>query len=232
MSRGKPESEYEFWFRDGHGLMRRPSGAGPFDHPEIWNGRRWMPGSAYDLDALTGMGEDPWSCGEFADRWDLNRATEYAAAHGIDLYAKDPDPAPSAEWEVWYRDTFDRECPPQIEVRGRGFVNGFIELWARHLAEGVDGFSQFSLLRKDEYKLVVIEGDRQGLARIRTWVFGNKDFEHGYVEAAEKVLLEDVAIAHARLTVAGKSSATLVEFASAPNDRETFAKQIKNLAAE
>ena len=48
-----------------------------------------------------------------------------------------PDPAPEAEWQVWYQDTFDRECPPSVDVRGRGLVSGLTELWARHLFETV-----------------------------------------------------------------------------------------------
>jgi hypothetical protein len=43
------------------------------------------------MDAITGMGEDGWSCGESADQWELPRAERYAAEHGIDLYADNAD---------------------------------------------------------------------------------------------------------------------------------------------
>jgi hypothetical protein len=38
---------------------------------------------------------------------------------------------------VWYRDTFDRETRPSVDVRGQGLVEGLTELWARHLFETV-----------------------------------------------------------------------------------------------
>ena len=43
------------------------------------------------MDAITGMGEDPWSCGESAAAWDQARAEEYARENSIDLYAENPD---------------------------------------------------------------------------------------------------------------------------------------------
>ncbi|HLY61847.1 MAG TPA: hypothetical protein VKV95_13960 [Terriglobia bacterium] len=230
VKKSKGEIQFEFWFHHGHGLLRRPSTSGPFGHPQIWNGRRWAPGSPYDLDSITGMGEDQWSCGEYADRWDLNQATEYAAAHGINLYAKDPDPAPSAEWEVWYRDAFDRECPPKVDVRGYGLVKGLMELWARHLFEGLAGLSHFHLLWKQEKRSIEIGGDQKGSARLRTWMFGKKETtDRGYVAAAEIDLLEAVAIAHANLIVAGMTSAPILEAAAGSPDSVAYLKQVKDL---
>ena len=43
------------------------------------------------MDAITGMGEDPYSCGESADDWTVDQATQYATENGIDLYADNPD---------------------------------------------------------------------------------------------------------------------------------------------
>ncbi len=228
----KPDGEvrFEFWFRDGHGILRCRAAAGPFGHPEVWDGRRWVAGSPYDLDAITGMGEDPWSCGEYADRWDLKQAGEYAAAHRIDLFAEDADPAPKAEWEVWYRDTFDRECPPKVDVHGYGLVKGLMELWARHLFEGLDGFSRFDLLWKPEKKWIEISGDGKRAARLRTWMFGTKrTAERGYVAEAEIDLLEMIAIAHAKLIVSGKTGEPILAKAATAVDRQNFETQLSNL---
>ena len=76
-------------------------------------------------------------------------------------YSDITDPAPDAEWEVWYQDLFDRECPRQVEVSGRGLAAGLSELWARHLFEtvGVDGqkgFSRFNLWWKQPKKSVMV----------------------------------------------------------------------------
>ena len=83
--------EYEFWFSDAHGLIRRRRGSGWFKHPEVWSEGEWAMGSEYVMDAITGMGEDPWSCGEWADKWDQARAKEYARENAVDLFADNPD---------------------------------------------------------------------------------------------------------------------------------------------
>lgn len=89
------------------------------------------------------------------------------------------DPAPEAEWEVWYQDTFDRECPRQIEIAGLGLVNGLIELWARHLyetvqANGQKGFSRFNLWWKQKGQSIQVIGEWEGLIQLREWIFGGK----------------------------------------------------------
>jgi len=229
MNDDKPKGEvrFEFWFRDGHRIMRRRVAAGLLEHPEVWNGWRWVRGSPYDLDAITGMGEDPWRRGECAERWDLNQAREYAAAHRIDLFTEDPDPAPKADWEVWYRDTFDRECPPKVDAYGNGLVKGLMELWARHLFEGLNGFSRFDLFWKQEKKWIEICGNGKGAARLRTWMFGAKETaDRGYVEEADIELLEKTAIAHAKLILMNKTSDFILGLAATAADRQDFETQV------
>ena len=82
---------FTFWFSENRGLIRQRQEPGLLWHPEVWNGRRWVTGSAYVMDAITGMGEDGWSCGESADQWERHLAEGYAAEHGIDLYADNAD---------------------------------------------------------------------------------------------------------------------------------------------
>jgi hypothetical protein len=53
--------------------------------------RQMGTGAPYVLDAIIGMGEDPWSCGEYADQWSDAQGMSYARDHGIDLYAENPD---------------------------------------------------------------------------------------------------------------------------------------------
>ena len=43
------------------------------------------------LDAVTGMGEDLYSCGEWAFDIDREKAEAYASEHGIDLDAENLD---------------------------------------------------------------------------------------------------------------------------------------------
>jgi len=82
---------YAFWFSDAHGFIRQRSAPGRLWHPEVWNGQRWVTGSPYVFDAISGMGEDAWSCGEHAIAWDAATAERYAAEHGIDLFGANPD---------------------------------------------------------------------------------------------------------------------------------------------
>lgn len=137
------------------------------------------------------------------------------------------DPAPQAEWSVWYQDTFDRETPLSREAHGRGLALGLMELWARFLFEtvrpdGGHGFSRFHLRWDDRF--VHIEGDWAGAVRLRRWVFGEKEYtQSGYLAAAgDPQLLKQIASVHARLVLADKSSALILDAAVNAKDRRTF----------
>ncbi len=146
-----------------------------------------------------------------------------------------PDPAPEAEWEVWYRDMFDRECPPSVDVRGRGLVSGLMELWARHLYEtvrpgGGQGFSRFHL-RWIERRTVHIDGSGPGASKLRQWLFGKKRSNlKGYVAEADGRLLGKVAVTHAKLILAGGSCKQILEAAQVAPDRQAFERELLNLA--
>jgi hypothetical protein len=144
------------------------------------------------------------------------------------------DPAPEAEWEVWYRDTFDLECPPGIDARGRGLVRGLMELWARHLFEtvrpdGSRGFSRFHL-RWAETAAITIEGGWEGATRLRGWVFGGKEqARKGYVGEGDARLLEQIALAHARLITADQGSEPILTAAAQAGDRGDFEARLLDL---
>jgi hypothetical protein len=76
------EVQFEFWERRAPGLRW---------HPEVWKEGQWVTGSEYVMDAITGMGEDAFSCGEWADHWERAQAEAFAAQHGIDLFADNAD---------------------------------------------------------------------------------------------------------------------------------------------
>jgi len=79
---------YEFWESDRHGVIRQRSNAeGPY-YPEVWRNGRWQNGSPYVMDAITGMGEDAYSCGEWAFELSPDEAMLYAKEHGVELYAE------------------------------------------------------------------------------------------------------------------------------------------------
>ncbi|HEV3004762.1 MAG TPA: hypothetical protein VGX78_09885, partial [Pirellulales bacterium] len=144
------------------------------------------------------------------------------------------DPARDSDWEVWYRDNFDRECPATREVTGRGLVRGLVELWARHLfetvrADGQEGFSDFHLWCDN--RRTSIAGPWEGAVRLRRWVFGAKEHsEKGYVAEADANLLETIAAAHAKLHEARQSSEPLLAAARASAERDEFERRLAELA--
>jgi hypothetical protein len=145
------------------------------------------------------------------------------------------DPAPETEWQVWYRDTFDLECPPSVDVSGCGLVSGLMELWARYLFEtvlpnGGTGFSRFYLWW-DGGRAIGIEGSWQGATRLRRWVFGDKKHsQKGYVKEGDTRLLKKIAATHTRLVLADQSDDKILAAAASAADRRDFEARLRNLA--
>jgi predicted transposase YbfD/YdcC len=93
-----PSGFYRYYVRDRErlSLLRqwrwRQDGqeAGGVSWPERLSratGGRWNPGSSSDVDALTGMGPDPYSCGEWADAISEPEARALAAKAALDIDA-------------------------------------------------------------------------------------------------------------------------------------------------
>lgn len=82
---------FRFWHSDAYGLIRRRSTPAALFYPEIWRDGRWQVGSSYVMDAITGMGEDAFSSGDYADELSESQARTAAAESGIDLFADNPD---------------------------------------------------------------------------------------------------------------------------------------------
>ena len=82
---------YQFWMADVFGLVRVKRTDVGVCNPEIWRDGNWITGSPYVMDAITGMGEDPYSCGEYAEQISIEEAESYAAKNGIDLFAENSD---------------------------------------------------------------------------------------------------------------------------------------------
>ena len=78
---------FQFWDGEHRGLIRRRGSR----HPEIWHSGRWWFGSAYVMDAITGMGPDPYSCGSWASDLTVPEAQAMDAKLGVDLLAENPD---------------------------------------------------------------------------------------------------------------------------------------------
>ena len=100
------------WMEGGHeqGQLSRPERLRSNSAGGLWEA-----GSSYDLDAIVGMGEDPYSCGEWCDDLSEPEARRIAADLGCDLDAPRAA-APTAS------STVARESPrPRVaEQRGEG----------------------------------------------------------------------------------------------------------------
>ena len=152
-----------------------------------------------------------------------------------DQYSGVFDPAPDAEWELWYEDVFDKECPRQVEAVGRGLLAGLAELWARHLFEtvrvdGQRGFSRFNLWWKQQGKSVEVVGEWDAMIRLRKWIFGNKRQAYkSHVEESDKELLMTVARAHGCLLLDGQTSERIFTLVESCMNRENFEGQVVSL---
>jgi len=133
-----------------------------------------------------------------------------------------------AEWEIWYQDTFDRDCPRRVEIAGRGLVEGLLELWARLLfetvqADGGRGFSRFNLWWKQAKTSIEIEGEWDGLVRLREWVYGSKwRSTKGYAEEGDLELLKNLAAAHKHLILRGATSERILAVAKTSENHADF----------
>jgi hypothetical protein len=150
---------------------------------------------------------------------------------------KDPysDPAPDVRWEIWYEDTFDRETPRAREASGVGLLSGLVELWSRHLREGLNDqgsatFSRFNLWWRQASRSVHISGDRQGAARLRGWIRS----AHGAGEPSGGVkssrqLLRLIAHVHSRLVLEKRECGPILEQARDAADPEDFSRRLAQL---
>ena len=135
-----------------------------------------------------------------------------------------------AEWEIWYQDTFDRECPRQVEIIGQGLVEGLIGLWTRHLyetvqANGQRGFSRFNLWWKQESKSIEVVGEWEGVVRLRGWVYEDKQQKN----KRHTALLKRIAIAHKDQILNGQTSEKILATAKAIETREKFEEWLLSL---
>ena len=146
------------------------------------------------------------------------------------------DPDPDAEWEVWYRDTFDRECPPRVDVQGQGLTRGLMELWARYLFEeigvgGSGGSSSFHFRWNN--RRINLAGSRQGATRLRKWIFGAKDHTYkGYVQEGDAELLKIIACTHAKLIQKDPFGCEVLAAADRAVDREFFEAELVGLVSK
>jgi hypothetical protein len=143
------------------------------------------------------------------------------------------DPAPDLAWEVWYRDTFDDECPRQCEIKGAGLVHGLTELWARYLCDTVRtgggyGFCDFHLRLCLAEIGITVKGPWEGAVRLRQWIFGDKEYTgRTCVNEDGARLLESIAVTHAFLHLTGKSSQSILEAALSAATREAFEDHLR-----
>jgi len=82
--------EFKFWLWKSHGLIRQKCNDASWHDLEVWENGQWAIGSPYAMDAVTGMGPDPWSCGEYAEELSLEQAEAFAAANQVDLFGPGP----------------------------------------------------------------------------------------------------------------------------------------------
>lgn len=83
------DDKFEFYESDTYGLIRVRSNERECCHPEIVKDGKWVKGSQYIMDAVIGMGEDPYSSGgDIALPISEEKAALMAETMGIGLFSK------------------------------------------------------------------------------------------------------------------------------------------------
>ena len=145
----------------------------------------------------------------------------------------EPSQPQSDLWELWYRDRFDHDCPPSIDVSGAMLSIGLAELWARHLFEtvlrsGGAGFSSFTLRWRD--RSLAVDGSAVGALQLRQWLFGEKEQSwSGYVAEAEPILLAAFVATHARLIDRPAITEQILLLAEQFPERASFLQELHRL---
>jgi len=141
------------------------------------------------------------------------------------------DADPTAEWQIWYQDMFDRETPRQVVAEGVGLAAGLAELWRRHLREtvlpnGRLGFSRFNLWWKQASRSASITGDSAGIVQLRGWVLSRARRSQ---EGAGEDVLSAVAGVHSHLMVEGRSCEGILATAALAPDAVSFLADLARL---
>lgn len=75
------KTKYTYWLRDYGAILRSPTGGLSGLQRLFEDG--WGVPAPTDMDAVTGMGEDPWSCGEWAEKISPQKARAAAKKQGF-----------------------------------------------------------------------------------------------------------------------------------------------------
>jgi hypothetical protein len=141
-----------------------------------------------------------------------------------------------AEWDLWYQDTLDPECPRQVELTGRGLVQGLMALWVRHLFETVQsdgelGFSRFNLWWRQASRSIEITDDKVGAKQLRQWVYGTQQHANrNYVKVGDEELLQLVALTHCKLVLSAQTSEIILNAAKESKSHLDFVSKLMKLA--
>lgn len=142
----------------------------------------------------------------------------------IDDFRKNED------WELWYQDQFDWDCPRKIEVKGKDLVNGLRLLWQYHLhesitPEGQPGFSKFNLRLPLLKRSVEISAESSSLVNIRDWVLGLGENVPDPL-GRDYGLLDLIGQAHYDLLIRGKNIDEIMRIAEASENRLDFSLKL------
>ena len=141
-----------------------------------------------------------------------------------------PDAALDVDWEIWYDDLFDRECPTTVVESGSGLAQGLAKLWLRYLKEtlgagGIKGFARFGL-RCQGKSIEMTETNLKRAANLRDWVVGKSS---GGKEV-DYDLLEKIAAAHVKFSDEGQQgSERILDAAGEASDLRDFATRLARI---
>lgn len=114
-------------------------------------------------------------------------------------------PHASTIWELWYMDTFDRDTPPAVQIKGANIIQGLYHLWFYTLAEGIldngnASFSNFHLAwgssASTRVDIAVNPFDNPVLLKLRGWIGFVAQDKTGQIKPGKDVILWRLAHLH------------------------------------
>lgn len=142
-----------------------------------------------------------------------------------------PIPDMSAAWQLWHRDTFDRDSASSLQASGTNIVQGLCELWRYTLTEGIldnggASFSRFQLTwgstASTRVEVLVDPFDNPALLKLRQWAHLMSQDQNGEEEERDAILMRLAQLHHELLQKSSRWKAAATDWSG--ESRELLAR--------
>ena len=140
-------------------------------------------------------------------------------------------PDTSTAWQLWHRDTFDRDSPSSLQASGTNIVQGLCELWRYTLTEGIldsgsASFSRFQLTwgstASTRVEVIVDPFDNLALLKLRQWAHLMSQNQNGEEEQRDALLMRLAQLHHELLQKSSRWKSAAIDWSA--ESREILAR--------